>query len=153
MWPFGQLHRDKATGKNDATLFHYSHNARLAYKRAVRIPVENRGEKALAEGLNLLAGIPQTSDAQHNRVTNLQQRVCRQPQQIEACRRDVLAQCTGRNIWIDRPKFVQQLGVYEVDLTQVRLRRVHRYPGAMLDGRSEVRIAKHTMARDQFNPV
>ena len=78
----------------------------------------------------------------------------REAEQVDAGRRDVLAHLTGlqpREALLG--ELVVQLGVDEVHLAQVGLRRVAAHVRAVLDGRAAVRVALDAEAREQADGV
>jgi hypothetical protein len=62
---------------------------------------------------------------------------------MHAKSRDVLAHLTGFHVQSSGAEFVQQLGVEQVHLPKIRLRRILGYSRAMLDSNPEMSVVTH----------
>src|SRR5262245_34327875 len=82
--------------------------------------------------VDLLARVTQTGDFDNCLRPKPKECAGGERQQVESSRGDVLAHVASLNVEPLRTQFVMQFGVDEVDLAQVRLRRVDRNAGAML---------------------
>ena len=98
-------------------------------------------EQAWPEDIDLRAGVAQSGDLDEGVLSELQERVARQPKQVETGGDDVLAHFPGGDVEALLAQLDVQLGVDQVHLAQVRLRRVRGHPAAVLHGGPGVRIA------------
>src|SRR4029079_13986617 len=136
-----QFDLDGVARRHVAAREHDAHDARLADKGAVRIAIEHGGHESLLKAIDLDARIAQPGDLDHGAGTDVQPRAGRQRQQVDAARGDVLAELAGRHAEACGAQLLEQFGVDEMNLTQVRAGRVARNPRAMLDGDAGVRVA------------
>lgn len=111
-----RLHR--AACKNDG------HDAGLANKFAIGRAIQHSIEKPGLEILYLGARVAQARCFQNDLVANSDQSALRQPQQIDPARGDVLAKICGRDIKTLFRKLVEKLGMNEMHLPQIGLRRI-----------------------------
>ncbi|GHD08876.1 hypothetical protein GCM10016234_08910 [Tianweitania populi] len=112
---------DLSAGKDD------SHDAGQSCKTAILVPLENRGSEATPKLLDLRARIAQAGNRDFRTAFEDQPRIGRQNQQIDADCRDVLAQLSGGDYVALRTKQVEQLGMDQMDLPQVRLSGIVGY--------------------------
>src|SRR5215472_18325465 len=103
---------DLAAGDDDA------HNAGLAHQIAALVASQCRRHQSILNVVELAARVAQTGYLDDRRRAEMQLRAGRQPQQIDAARRDVLAHLPGRDGEAALPQLVVQLGMDQMDLAQ-----------------------------------
>lgn len=138
-----RLHR--STGNDD------SHNPGLADQIPRVIATEHGRHQAGLNAVQLLAGITQTGDLHDRFRADPEAGRRRQPEEIDSPDGDILPHLPGNDIEPSRPKLIMQLGVDQVNLAQIRLTRVARHPGAVLNGLSSVRVPLDPVPRDQHD--
>src|SRR5258708_38945918 len=79
----------------------------------------------------------------------MQPRAGRQRQEFEARSADVLAEIAGLHVEALGAQFVEQLGMDQMHLAQIRLRRILAYPRAMLDRLAHMGVAGDTETGQQ----
>jgi hypothetical protein len=81
----------------------------------------------------------------------MEARTREQGKQVDAARCDVFAHLTWREVKAGRAQLVVQLGMDQVHLSQVGLRRVARHARAVLHSSAGVRVALDAEAFEQPN--
>jgi hypothetical protein len=107
------------------------------------VAVQHRGHQAGPEPVELAAGIAKAGHLDKSVGAEAQPRARREPEKVEPARRDVLPHGAGRHGEAGGEKLVVELGMDQMDLTQVGLRRIARHPRAVPDGRARVGVAVH----------
>ena len=79
----------------------------------------------------------------------MQQRVSREGKHVQALGEDVLAELAGRQLIALCASLVEELRVEQVDLAQVRLRRIPCHTRAVLDRDTRVGVTLYADARQQ----
>jgi hypothetical protein len=127
-----KLNVNRISRLNVTTLENDAHHASFADQVSLFVVIENRLHHAFLETVDLDAGIAQTRDLNHGRIPEAQSRPCRQREQINSTRCDVLAYLSGRNGKSSRLQFIMELSLDEMNLTQVGLAWIFRNARAVL---------------------
>lgn len=143
--------RDRIDGADRSTRADDRHDAGLADQTAIARPAEHRRQQTGAETLDLSAGIAQSSHLQHRLRADAQHGGARQAEQIKPSRENILAQIARADSETPHLQFVEQFGMDQVNLPQIRLRRIHRDARTMLHRRPAMRIAAHPVSGDQVD--
>ena len=129
----------------------HGHDPGLADHVARAVGQDEPLEQARPEVVDLLARVAQTGHLEDDVGTEVQAGAARQPQQVDAARRHVLAQVGRSDVEARLGELVEQLGVHEVDLAQVGLRRVGPHPAAVLHGLAGVRVPDDAQTFDDLH--
>lgn len=140
--------RDGVAGTDPSPGDHDPHDAGLADQATLGVPIEHGVHQAWLKEVKLLAGVSQAGNLDHD-LADREPGARRQRQQIEAAGGDVLADIAGRNSEALAGQFVEQLGVDQMDLAQVRLRRIASYARTMPDGHARMTVALHAKPGQQ----
>jgi hypothetical protein len=82
----------------------------------------------------LLAWVAQAGYFDYRRVAEPQTRAGRQAQEVQPAGGNVFPHLASRHAEAARGQLVVEFGVHQVNLAQVGLRRIARYPRTVLDG-------------------
>ena len=107
------------------------------------------------DGERLLLGAPgRLAERLDDRlVAQSQSRAGRQPEQVDAARGHVLAHLAGRHLEPALAQLVMELGMNEVDLPQIGLRRIRAHAREMLEPLPEMSIPLNPEPGEQTFPV
>lgn len=141
--PQGVARPHLARGDDDA------HDAGLADEIALRVAVENRRHQSGTIRVELPARIAQPGDLDDGRGADAKPRSARQVEQRKPARQDVLSDAARHDPESGGIELVENLFVKQMHLAQVGLRRILGDARAVLDGRSEVRVALNAEALEQ----
>lgn len=149
----GELEFDPVSRSNLSTVHHDPHDAGLANQVAARVVIEGGFHEAGLKLVELVARVAQAGDLYDGRAPNVQTRTRGEREQAQSDRGDVLTHAA----WVDGEptfaKLVVQLRVNEVDLAQIRLRRVAGDSRPVFHRRSLVGVVAHTQACDEQDRV
>lgn len=164
----GPLNNDSRAGHHAPADLNHGHNAGLSrHNVALLISHKTLLLQAGLKFLNLWARVPQASDADDGMVflpatvgvvvEKVKLRPLTEAQQINALCGYILAQISRvddvcfvfRGRW--EGELVKELGVNEVDLSQVRRHRADVQAGSMLHRPPEVAVSFHSKAFDEIN--
>ena len=134
--------RDHVTGPDITSGKYDAHDTGFSDQRAVGVPVEHRGHQPGLEFVELNAGIAQPGDFDDSIAPEMQPRAGWQREQIDAARRDVLAEVTRHHRVAACAQFLEQLSVDEMHLAQVRLGRIARHARTMFHRRATMGVAE-----------
>lgn len=126
-----------------------THHARLSYDRSVLSALQDSREKTWLKAIELRAGVAQSCDLDDCLVPQAQTCSLRQTEEIHAARRHIFTHVACGDGEPHSLKLFVQLGVNEVDLPQVGLRRVALHPRNMFDRQTLVRVCFHAESRDE----
>jgi N-acyl homoserine lactone hydrolase len=110
----------------------------------VLVAVKNGFHQPGQECIQLTTGIAQAGHLNDRCGTDIQKGAPREAQEADATGSDVLPHLARFNIEAAFTKLVVELGLDQVNLSQVRLARVGPEPGAVLHGHPGVRVVVHT---------
>src|SRR6476659_6867865 len=146
-----QFHIDRVAGAHLSARDDDAHYARLAPGRATAVATHDLMQQARPKAIDLETGIAQSCYLDDRRRPQPQSRSGRKLEQRDTARRDVLPQLTRTHREAGRGELVVQLGVNEVHLPEIRLRRIARQARAMLYGDAEMGVAIDAQAFNQSN--
>src|SRR3954452_7500300 len=126
-----------------------AHDPRLADEIAIGVPVQRCRHQSLLEAVDLDARIAQAGDFNDSAVAEMQPSPARQLQQVDTRGGDVLAEIAGPYGEARRMHFVEQLGVHQMHLAQIRLRRIPADVRTMLDGLAHMGVAIDAQSLDE----
>jgi hypothetical protein len=130
-----------------------AHDPDLVGQLALRIAGSHARHQPGRKRLDLPARAAQARHLDDGAAPEMKPRSDRQAEQIEAVGRDVLAEIANRDAEAGVLQLGEELGVDEVDLTQVRLGRVFAHPGAMLYGDALVGVILDPQAGEQSDAI
>jgi hypothetical protein len=122
MRPRRQLHADRVPGADDPSDEHDSHDTGLTHELAVGVAVEQGRHEPVGEPVELHARVAQAHDLHDGVVAKVQPGAGGQPEQVHPTGQHVLADVPGVHV-VRGPQLVEQLGVDEVHLAEVGIRR------------------------------
>lgn len=143
-----EVNRDGVAGTDLAAGDHDPHDAGLADQAALGVAIEYGVHQAWLKVVQLLAGVSQAGNLDHG-LANREPGARRQGQQIEAAGGDVLAHVARPDLDPLGEERLMQLGVDQMDLTQVRLVGVARDPRPVLHSLARMTVALHAKPRQQ----
>lgn len=123
------------TGEDNA------HYTRLPNEVSGLIPVEAGSHKPRLKVVDLRARRPQPRHFHYSVRSQVQLRSSRQSKQVDATRGDVFPDISRPNLKTGQSHFVEELGMDQMHLPQIRGIRVLCNSRTMLDSRPKVRIA------------
>lgn len=148
----GQRHLDRIAGAHVSAGEDHGHDASLAQKRTIRCPIEDRVHSAGADiVVYLTARIAQPGQLHDRRLAEPQSGTSRQSEQCDPSRGHIFAQLARCNGEPGSGKLLEQFGVDQMDLAQIRRGGRISQPGAMLHGLPAVRVSSDTAARYESN--
>lgn len=147
------MHAHIIASTNGASGNDNSHYSTLAFHNPIFRAPKNFAQKPWFEAVDLLAGVSESRDADDRFVTEVQQGVCREREQVDASRRHILAQLPCRDLISRCRHFIKKLGMDQVHLPQIRLCWIPGNSGAVLDSHARMRVTLDAPARDQHNFV
>ncbi|MCW2756505.1 MAG: hypothetical protein JWO46_251 [Nocardioidaceae bacterium] len=151
MRPGRESDMNPVTGPDPAPLDDDGHHPAPPYDGAVGVPSDHVPQQALVEPLDLQAWVAQTGDLDDRLVAEQQQCAGGEGEQVDAAGGDVLAEVAGADHVTLGSQLVEELGVQQVDLAEVRLVRVAGDPGQVLDQHAGVRVAVDPEPGDQLD--
>src|SRR5262249_2765032 len=149
----GKLDADEVIGAYFAASQNDAHDTRLANEVALCIAIQDGCQEALLKVVQLGAGVAQAGHLDHCLIAQVEARAGRQAKQIDAARGDVLAHITSGYGKAGSVQFLMQFRMDQMDLAQVGLARVARYPRAMLDLFALMGIAFYSQSGQKTNAV
>jgi len=105
------------------------------------------------ELVKLAARIAQSGDFDHRFAAYMEPRAGRQPEQIDAARRDVFTHHTGPKVEAEGAQLVEQLGMYQVHLAKVGCVPKSHKAGEVFACRALMDISFDAEGGDQRDPV
>ncbi len=149
MWFRGQDDIDVIACCHDSASQNNTHYSDPSTRFSVLVTARDRFFQATLELIELSARIAEPGDLNSRVAANVQNRTSRESQQVYAGRRNVFAHVGGGDIKPSCLKFLNQFVMYQVNLTQVRLRRVCPDSRAVLHRDASMGITLHAFALDQ----
>src|ERR1017187_4378966 len=149
MWLWREPRLDRVAGAQIPADQDDGHDARLADDDSSSVPAQHGLQQARLEVVYLIAGVAQAGDLDHGLRTQAQPSAGRQREQGDAAGGDVLAHVARRYGEPGGTQLVVQLSVDQMDLAQVGLAGVARYPRSVLHCAALMRVAFHSEALDQ----
>lgn len=143
-----EVNHDGVAGTDLAAGDHDPHDAGLADQAALGVAIEDGVHQAWLKVVQLLAGVSQAGNLDHS-LADREPGARRQGQQIEAAGGDVLAHVARPDPEPLCDKGLVQFGVNQMDLAQVRLRRIASHARPMLDGHARMTVVLHATPRQQ----
>lgn len=119
-----ELDRDRVPGTDDTTGQDHAHHPGPPYDGAVGRAAHHVTQQALVVRLDLDARVAQAPDPDHGIGAEVEQGAGRQPEEVDAAGGQVLAEVTWGDVVPVSREVVEELGVDQVDLPEVRLVRV-----------------------------
>jgi hypothetical protein len=147
------VHAHIIASTNGASGNDNSHDTALAFHSAAFRAPKNFAQKPWLEAVDLLAGVSESRDTHDCVVTEVQQGIRREREQVDASRRNILAQLPCRHLISRGRHFIKKLGMDQVHLPQIRLCWIPGNPGSVLDSHAGMSVALDAPARDQNNFV
>jgi hypothetical protein len=136
----GELDVDHVGRADEAAHEHDPHDAGLADEVAVRVTVEDGTHEAVLVAVDLRARVAQAGQLDDGVVAEVEPGADGQAEQVDAAGRDVLAEVARCHGEPATRELVEQLGLHEVDLPEVR-RRVRLASRPVLNCRAGVHVA------------
>lgn len=144
---------DDVAGANHPANKNNGHDSAFPLDGAVLRATKHFAKQARLETVDLLARIAETSHP-HGRVLAESQDCVRwETKQIDAPGGDVFAHLARRHGVTRGGHLVKQLGMDQMHLPKIGLRRIAGHPGEMLHGDAGVRIPVHTPALNKHDLV
>ena len=143
----GRLDPDGVSAGDVASCQNDGHDPSLTDQALVEIAVGDSLQQPWPEGVDLHTRATKSGHLEHDGRAEVQPCAARQPEQVQALRRDVLPELTRTNIEALGAQLLKQLGVHQVHLAEVGLRRIGGYAGAVLHGHPSVGVS------DDANPT
>jgi hypothetical protein len=143
VWWRGALDLDDVTLADCAARSRDRHDPGLSDELSIGSPADHRREQPTLKSLDLDTRISQAGHLEH-RLSDPQDRTLRQGQQIDAAGRNVLAEITGLHPETPQLQFIEELGMNQVHLTQIRLGGIDSNPRPVLYIAPLVRVPFHT---------
>jgi hypothetical protein len=128
---------------------HDAHDTRFPDHRPPRRALKNRFDQALLKSLDLDARRAQAGDSDDGRFADMEQRAGRQTQQIQMPRRYVFAEIAGANTKTLGVDLVEQFGLHEMDLAEIRPVGIFLGVINVLHGDAAMRVALNAKALEQ----
>src|SRR6185312_12488922 len=144
-----RLDIDPVAGADDTPGGDDAHDPGLPDRLPVLVTAGGDLQEPFAEPVDLDAGASQSGDTDDGPGPDVQQRVRREPGQVQALGEDVLAEVTRGQLIALFAGLVEELPGQQVHLAQVRLRRMARPAMKVLDGDTSVRVPLDTDALEQ----
>ena len=119
-----QLHLDRDSCAQLAARADDPHHSCLSYDLTVRPTTDNRGQKTGVKVIQLHAWIPQPCNLDDHLRTEPKSGASREAEEVEATCGHVLAKIARFDREPTRTQLIVQLGVDQMHLAQIRLRRV-----------------------------
>jgi hypothetical protein len=149
MRPRWQRYADGVTRADSPALHDDRHHPRLAHQLPVGASERHPCQKSWLDVFDLGARIPKTGHGKQSVGANAQRRPDWQAKEIDAGRRDILAQVARSHLEPLGSQFGKQLLVDEMDLAQIRLRGIDLHAGSMLHGAPGVCVPVDSDSSDQ----
>src|SRR5215813_11289882 len=144
---------DRVTGADLPASQHDRHDACLAHEGAFFVPVQHGLHEPWPEPVKLDARIAQPSDLDQRAGAEQQPGTGREPEQVNAAGRHVLAHVAWRYLVPEQIQFVMQFGVDQMYLAQVRRIRIAGDPGQVLDRATRVHVAFDAESGYEFDRI
>ena len=144
-----QLYLDRYSRAQLAARADNSHDPRLSHDLTVCTSTDDRGEEPGAKLVQLHARIPQPGELDDHLGPETKSRANREAEEVDSACGHVLAEIARSDREPGRTQLVVQLGVDEVDLAQIRLRRIPRHARAMPDRGALMRVSVDAQPRDE----
>jgi hypothetical protein len=146
-----QLDINRIPGPDFASRRYDTHHTRLADQVSIFITIQYGRKKSLLEVVQLCARISQAGDRDHRRAAQMKACPLGQGKQVKTFGRYVFAQVTRQYLETAPLQFLEQFGMNQVNLAEIRLRRVFRDTGAMLDSHAGMGVPFHADPGDQLD--
>ena len=141
MRTLGRLDLDGVFAGDVAACQDDGHDPSLADQAPVGIAVGDSLQQPWLEDFDLRARVTESGHLEHDGRAEVQPCAARQPEQVQALRRDVLTELTRTDIEALGAQLLEQLGVHQVHLAEVGLRRIGGYTGAVLHGHPSMGVS------------
>lgn len=148
-----QCHDDGVTVAYGPTLDHDSHDPRSSDDRALLISADHGGKQSRLELVDLFAGVPKAGDGEERLVANAEGRTDGQREHVKPNGGDVLAEVACGHVEACRGELIEQFGVDQVNLAQVRLGGIGGNAGSVLDGAACVSVSLDSYAGNDVDHV
>src|SRR5918997_4276520 len=148
-----QLDAYPVAGSHLAARDHDAHDAGFPHEVALFVAIEDGRHEAVLEAVELPAGVAQARHPDERLLAEAERGPGRQAEQVDAAGGYVLAHLPGPDVEARRPQLVVELRVYQVDLPEVRSRRVPSHPGAVLHRLAHVGVALDAEPRQEPDAV
>ncbi len=130
---------------------HHAHNPSFANQIPSLVMLEHGVHQSCLQAVELRAGVAQTRNLEHRSFAKVHCCASGKSEQINPACGDVFAHLSRVNLEPSSLKFVVKLGVNEMHLAQIGLRRVSRNPGPMFDRHAHVRVALDAQSLEQLD--
>lgn len=150
-WPRRQLHLDPVPGSDDAAEHDDTHDSRTAYQHPLSVSVAHLFQQAGPERFDLCARVAQTSHRNESLLAKAEYGADGQVVDLDALRRDVLAQVARPNLMSSGRKHVEELGGDEVNLPEIGLGGVGSDTRAVLHESPSVCVASDSDTCDELD--
>lgn len=144
-----KLDGDAVSRLQDPAVQNDRHHPGLADQVPVRVAIEDRRHQTWLDPVELGAGVAESGQFDSRRVSQAELGSGREAEQVDAMGGYVLAHHSRPESETATTELVVELGVEEMDLTQVRLGRVLTNPRPMLDRPAKMSIALDTETREK----
>jgi hypothetical protein len=141
MGPGRELDANGVARGDGPSALHHAHDPGPAHELAVRIAADGDLQQARTKVIDLLAGVAQARHPHDRLIAQVQAGIARQCQRVQPCGQDILAKVPLGQFVSVLPGLVEELGLDQVNLTQIGLRGIRCYPRAVLHGDAGVGVA------------